>query len=213
MNPDGCRDRHATEDRQRDGRLVHMGRARRPRAFRGDARGGSRTISRSFGQRARSRSPTSTIARPKLRGADGALQPRRPRGEASHGRPTRSSRSPVAARQPTTSPFRTHPQVGDQVGDRLEMSRSFEEAANLASSFVRSRRLELPHPCGYQNLNLARLPVPPRPLVVAIQFFEGWTDTTGAGGNSMACVQIFSWTCTMKMLALLLKMPGRLAMG
>ena len=28
---------------------------------------------------------------------------------------------------------------------------------------VRSRRLELPHPCGYQNLNLARLPVPPRP--------------------------------------------------
>jgi hypothetical protein len=30
---------------------------------------------------------------------------------------------------------------------------------------VRSRRLELPHPCGYQNLNLARLPVPPRPLV------------------------------------------------
>src|SRR3954453_15962410 len=34
---------------------------------------------------------------------------------------------------------------------------------------VRSRRLELPRPFGHQALNLARLPIPPRPHYVTLR--------------------------------------------
>ena len=45
---------------------------------------------------------------------------------------------------------------------------------------VRSIRLELPHPCGYQNLNLARLPIPPRPL------FRRAKPSTSGGARARA---------------------------
>ncbi len=54
--------------------------------------------------------------------------------------------------------------VGGGLPSRLTLPR--KRGRELRNPGVRSRRLELPHPCGYQNLNLARLPVPPRPLVL-----------------------------------------------
>ncbi len=40
------------------------------------------------------------------------------------------------------------------------------DAVSLKDCLVRSRRLELPRPCGHNDLNVARLPVPPRPHMI-----------------------------------------------
>ena len=49
-------------------------------------------------------------------------------------------------------------------------------AAPVRARLVRSRRLELPRPFGHSHLKAARLPIPPRPHVLAV-----WA-TAGRGG-------------------------------
>ena len=47
------------------------------------------------------------------------------------------------------------------------------EFSHNPAMMVRSRRLELPRPFGHNDLNVARLPVPPRPHIMMVRIGSG----------------------------------------